>query len=152
MIITITLLRKRFINFLCTFSRVGRRLQFNLASSFDWLVHRQCLLWLAITLVWLYGCLLWSMLQEWAISGTDIIDSVLPLIKALQKHRTSISCIKLLISIITNVKSSISVSPPSCLSFVLAYRDPMALRDISNSSTATGVLWEVVSSGASFSL
>ena len=86
--------------------------------------------------------------QEWKISGTDTTD--IPL--HLQKHRMSLSRVNLLIGNITNVKSSISVSPPSCLTFARPYRDPMALRDISNSSTATGVLWEVVSSGASFSL
>ena len=86
--------------------------------------------------------------QEWKISGTDTTDIALHL----QKHRMSLSRVNLLIGIITNVKSSISVSPPSCLTFARPYRDPMALRDISNSSTATGALWEVVSSGASFSL
>ena len=86
--------------------------------------------------------------QEWKVSGTDTTDRALHL----EKHRMSHSRVDQLIDIITNVKSSISVSPPSCLTFARPYRDPMALRDISNSSTATSVLWEVVSSGASFSL
>lgn len=53
----------------------------------------------------------------------------------IEKLRISSGYRQKLRRLITYVKSTISVSPPSCFILARPYRDPMVLSDISNSST-----------------